>query len=754
MENLLWYKKPAENFEEALPLGNGKIGAMVYGKTDVEKISLNADSLWTGYPSYDVENNNAYNSYLKMRKAFNDNKIKEAEEILENGFVGIEVQAYLPAGNLFIKAGDKSVTNYKRSLNLENGMAESTYNLNECKVKSETFISAVDNVLVHKIETAKKHDFEIWLESPLKNDITIHDDVIVLKGQAPDKRENEPELFTYDRDDTVKYSMAMKVMTDGIEYIKEGKVSVGQATYVIVYLSVITSYTAWNRLPDGEHMQHAQININNAAKKGYDAVKKSHTEDFSSYYNRVKLNIKTDENNIPTDERIKAENKDTGLAVLLFNFGRYLLISSSRSGSLATNLQGIWNEEPIAPWASNYTVNINTEMNYWPALMCDLAEFMDPLIELIKMTCESGKRTAKEYYNVDKGFTAHHNYDIWGKTTPAPGSPRWSYWCMSSGWMCRHLFEYYQYTNDIKFLEETAFPIMYEAALFYMEIMEEHDGKLIITPSTSPENGYMHDKQAAFLAKYTTMTQAILIDLFENLKKTCDILGKTELKRELDEKYPIEKLDVYKIGSKGQLLEYDEEYEEEDIHHRHVSHLYGLYPGESINSEELINAAKRSLEIRGDGGTGWSLGWKVNLWSKLKDGNHSLQIVKNQLNYIPATKNFDYSRGGTFANLFDAHPPFQIDGNFGVTSGIAQMFLQCENDTVKILPALPDEFGCGSIEGLKAVGNITVSVWWNDKKVEKIRLISPVDQTIKISIQNNQADTLTLKKDIPCEMNF
>ncbi len=754
MENLLWYNEPAENFEEALPIGNGKIGAMVYGKTDIEKISLNADSLWTGYPSYDVENNNAYNNYLKMRKAFDENKVKEAEEILENGFVGIEVQAYLPAGNLYIKLGDNSVKNYKRSLNLENATAQSKYTVNESDVKSKTFISAVDNVLVHKITSTKKRDFEIWTESLLKNNIILQDDCIILMGQAPDLRQNKPELFTYDRNDTVKYAVAVKVVTDGILNIKDNKIFTENSSEIIIYLSIATSYIAWNKIPDAEYKNKAKNAVLTASEKGYDAVKKSHTEDFSSYYNRVKLNIKTDENNIPTDERIKAENKDAGLAVLLFNFGRYLLISSSRSESLATNLQGIWNEELIAPWASNYTVNINTEMNYWPALMCNLSEFMNPLINLIKMTSESGKRTAKEYYNVDKGFTAHHNYDIWGKTTPSPGSPRWSYWCMSSGWMCRHLFEYYQYTNDIKFLEETAFPIMYEAALFYMQIMEEHDNKFIITPSTSPENGYINDGQTTFLAKYTTMTQAILIDLFENLKKTCDILGKTELKKELEEKYPKEKFDVYKIGSKGQLLEYDKEYEEEDVHHRHVSHLYGLFPGESINSEELVNAAKKSLEIRGDGGTGWSLGWKVNLWSKLKDGNHALKMVENQLNFIPAMKDFDYSRGGTYPNLFDAHPPFQIDGNFGVTAGIAQMFLQCENDTVKILPALPDVFGCGSIEGLKAVGNITVSIWWNDKKVEKIKLISPVDQTIKISIQNNPADTLTLKKDIPCEKNF
>lgn len=734
MENLLWYSKPAGYFEEALPIGNGKMGAMVYGRHDTEKISLNEDSLWTGYPFVDGDNAAAYDNYKKMRAEFDKGNLEEAEKILEENFVGKEVQSYLPAGNLFIKMDDGEVRDYKRSLDLEFGKATSGYISGDCRVDTITFASAVDGVIVHEIKTSGKHDMQIWLESALKNNVTSIGDCLVLSGQAPDRSERPIKPYSYDRTDTIKYTIAVKTVTDGELEINDGILLVKNSTSTVIFLTIKTSFTAWNMLPDKEHLNEALRIVNVASQKSVNDIRESHAKDFSSYYNRVKLNIKHESVNLPTESRVAADNKDLGLVELLFNFGRYLLISSSRSGSHATNLQGIWNEELTPPWRSDYTVNINTEMNYWPALMCNLAEFTQPLTELIKVTAQTGKKTAKQYYNVDKGYTAHHNYDIWGKTSPAPGSSRWAYWCMSSGWMCRHLFEYYQYTGDIKFLEETAFPIMYEAALFYMELLEEHDGKLIITPATSPEHGYRNNGRVNLLAKYATMSQAILMDLFGNLIKSCEILGKTELKAELESKYSPERFDVYKTGSQGQLLEYDDDYEDEEIHHRHVSHLYGLYPGESIRSEKLINAAKKSLEIRGDLGTGWSIGWKTNLWARLKDGNHTLLMMRNQLNYVPSEKNINNGRGGTYANLFDAHPPFQIDGNFGVTSGIAQMFLQCEDDIVKILPALPDEFTEGSVEGLKAIGNITVSVWWNKNKATKIRLVSPISQRIKVSV--------------------
>ena len=746
MENLLWYNKPADNFEEALPLGNGKMGAMVYGRSDTEKISLNEDSLWTGYPCYDDDNADAYNVYSEMKKLFKQNKRYDAQELLEKGFSGGDVQSYLPAGNILIKMGDCEYTEYIRSLDLACAVAKSRYMKKECEVKTETFISGTDNVLAHSIVSSEKHDFEITLESPLKHTVSVCENMLILAGSAPDNREYKPELFTYNRNDTIKYTIALKPVTDGKISFKNGIITVKNAARLILYLSVKTSYTAWNRVPDAEHASLAAETVKHAAEKGYEALKRTHISDFSSYFNRVKLNISKDTEDMPTDERIKSEEKTAGLMELLFNFGRYLIISASRKDSLAANLQGIWNEELIAPWGSEYTTNINTQMNYWPVLMCNLPEFMQPLIDLIKITAVSGKNTANKYYRAD-GFAAHHNYDIWGKTTPAPGSARWSYWCMSAGWMCRHLFEYYRYTNDIKFLEETAFPIMYEAANFYMQMFEEDNGKLIITPSTSPENGYIYNGKTVYLAKFTTMTQAIIMDLFKNLTDACEILGKNDLKKELMEKYPLEKFNTYKIGSKGQLLEYDEEYPEEDVHHRHISHLYGLFPGESITTDDKIlsEACKKSLEIRGDNGTGWSLGWKANLWSKLKDGNHALKIIKTQLKYVPASKDFDYHFGGTYANLFDAHPPFQIDGNFGVTAGIVQMFLQCENDVIKILPALPDEFKNGSVEGLSAKGNIIVSMWWSEGKAVRIKLFSPFEQIVRINVQNGEIRKIKLE---------
>jgi len=745
MENLLWYKEEAKAFEEALPLGNGNIGAMVYGRTDLEKISLNADTLWSGHPE---ENNDSkpYSRYLEMKKVFSEGKRKEAQDIIEDGFCGKPTNAYLPAGNLFIKMGNKTCKNYRRQLRLDLATASYRYDTEDGEIKSEAFISAVDNVLVYRISSSKKQDFELWLDAQLKHTVSNNENVLLLSGKAYDERY---ETDSYDRDDTIKYTIALLPVTDGEIASLDGKISVRKATELTVYLSIKTSFVAWNKVPDAEHLLPVIATVKNAALKGFDTVKEDHIKDFSSYYSRVITDFGSETMDISTVERIKSEKKDLGLVELLFNFGRYLIISSSRRGSLATTLQGIWNEKLSPDWGSAYTTNINTEMNYWPVLMCNLPEFAEPLTELIKSISKSGEITAKTHYG-SCGFTAHHNFDIWAKTTPAPRSSCcWMYWCLGSGWMCKHLFDYYEYTNDLDFLENTALPIMESAAAFYMDILEKDGNKMILTPSISPENAYYYEGQSLHLAKYTTMSQAIIMDLFRNIEKACEILGK-----EKPDLYPQEMLNTYEVGSKGQLLEYDDDYEEPEPTHRHVSHLYGLYPGESITIEnqELSDACKKSLEIRGDLGSGWSLGWKTSLWAKLKDGNRALKVAKNQLRFVDSSSQKYDGKGGSYTNMLCAHPPFQIDGNFAITSGIAQMFLQCENDKIKILPALPDEFKQGSIKGLLAKGNIVTNIWWENRSLKKVQFISQTDQNIKVEIQNGKPFDISLKKDIPFEI--
>ncbi|MBQ7049497.1 MAG: glycoside hydrolase family 95 protein, partial [Firmicutes bacterium] len=422
-------------------------------------------------------------------------------------------------------------------------------------------------------------------------------------------------------------------------------------------------------------------------------------------------------------------------------------------GTQATNLQGIWSALIQPPWNCNYTININTEMNYWPTLMCGLTECTQPLVAFIQKIAQTGRAAAQNFYGAE-GFTSHHNVDLWGHASPVggrdnPSSNLYANWCLSSGWLCAHLFWQYEYTLDEDFLRSTAYPIMKEAAKFYLSVMIEDNGELILCPSSSPENAYYGDdgKKHA-LTKKATMSQAIIYELLTNCLKSCRILGidadfAARLQAALDKIHP------HTIGADGRLLEWDKDYEDAEVHHRHVSHLYGLFPGEQITCEatpELAEACKKTLEVRGDAGTGWSLGWKVNLWAKLKDGDRTLKLVHDQLTYVSSTETKYAGMGGTYPNMLDAHPPFQIDGNFGVTSGIAQMFVQHENGKILILPALPSSFADGEIRGLRTKGDITLSIAWKGGKAEKVTLVSPFTQVVQVQV-NDQLIEVSLKAD-------
>ena len=747
MENYLRYSTPATVFEEALPLGNGQLGAMVYGKSDIERISLNHDTLWSGKP-HDSFVKGAYESNERARALIEQGKRYEAQREIEENFTGEYLCSYMLLGTLFIKnlSSDKEVTGYKRILDLEKGTVSVSYTQDGCDHSREYLVSYPHNCMVVKLKTSKPVSYELYGDCVGKSHVTSFNDTLYFSGECPTSL--PPEYIRHEKPvyydgEGVRVTAIAKIKTDGD--VKNGAgeaITVENACEVVIYFCAETSFIDFDKLPNKKTFEPCFDRMKELCEIPYDDIKDEHIKDFSSLYNRVKTDFGGKEDLSDTDERLKRKEKDLGLCELLYNFGRYLIIAGSREGSRATNLQGIWNESYYAPWSSNYTLNINAEMNYWPVLMNDLVSCNLPIIEQTKNISKNGAITAKELYHAE-GFVAHHNSDLWAHTTPVGAkkmnSSQYAYWNMSGGWLCRHLFEHYEYTLDKDYLQNTAYPIMKECAKFYLSVMKEWNGKYIVTPSTSPENSYILDGKLIYLARYTTMSQSIVEDLFKNISKVAKILGiDDDFTKEIEAKK--DKLGIYEKGSEGQLLEYDGEFEESDIYHRHVSHLYGFYPADVITTEnnpDVANMVRRSLERRGDEGTGWSMGWKVCLWAKLKDGDHALKLVKNQLRFMPAKPDDGvdmWHSGGTYANMFDAHPPFQIDGNYGVCAGIAQMFLQCEDGKIRILPALPREMKEGSIKGLLAKGNIKVDIEWKNNKLSYLKLVTPIKQTAIINI--------------------
>ncbi len=736
MQNLLKYKNEANTFEEALPIGSGKLGAMVYGKGEVERVSLNFDELWSGKPGRHTRKG-AYESYKKAQKEILCGNVEAAERFIEGGISGDWTDMYMPLGNLYIDGLKAVGEDYTRELNMregivsvKNGMAERTY-------------FCYNDTLVVRI--TGESDFNVYLDSQLKYTTYTEGEKYILNGECPtyilsDAQSPTGEGICGYMGDGVHFAAVIAVKTDGrAEY--SDKIYISDATDTVITLNVVSSFTSPTAEPNAEYLKPCIDKAN--AQIDYSALIEQHKKYFSECFDRVVLDLCAEQSEEDTLTRLRAGDKSVGMVELLFNFGRYLVISSSAPGSRATNLQGIWNEQFFPPWNSNYTVNINTQMNYWPVLPVGLTEFYEPMIELIKTLSETGRKTARDFYHAD-GFCLHHNTDIWGHSTAVgdrkPGSARWGFWNASGGWMCQHLFEYYEYTEDTDFLRSIGYPIMKEAARFYLDILVEYNGMYIITPATSPENAYMLDGRRCCVSKWATMTQAIVEELFINCVKSAEVLGiDDEFVQKLNSVIP--KLHPHIIADDGRLLEWEEDFEETDVNHRHVSHLYGLYPGTTITTDatpELAEACKKSLLKRGDDGTGWSLGWKANLWAKLKDGDHALKIIKRQLELVEGEGERFWAAGGTYPNFFDAHPPFQIDGNFGVTAAIVLMLMQCEDGVIKILPALPSDFKSGSVSGLRAKGDICVDITWDNNKAQSVTLTSKRDKTVEMLVDSNK----------------
>ena len=756
----LWYNRPASCWTEALPAGNGRIGAMLMGDPAQESVYLNEDTLWSGHPRR-LENVNTVESFHKIRELVFQRRYKEAEQLIE-GLDGMSFpfgESYQPLGTLKLDFSAAEYENYRRELNLDDALLTVAYDADGVRYSRELLVSAPGQVMAVKLSASQpgKVSFRMSVDCPLHHEACCEDGMMWVMVQAPSRV--DPNYHEGD-DEPVKYSdapeeravrawTAVQIRHTGGELkAEDGALTLSGANEAVILLAARTSFRRYDLFPDiPDEEIRAKCLSDLKGVEDYESLKAAHVADHRKYMSRVQLQLGGESReDRPTDERLRNFNPDqpdAGLYPMLFQYGRYLLIAGSRPGTQALNLQGIWNQEVRPPWSSNYTININTEMNYWPAMICNLAEMQLPLIDFAGELCESGRDLAKNLYGA-RGSVAHHNSDLWRFAWPVgshtPGSTGYGFWNMSLPWLCNHVFERYEYTLDEAYLRDTAWPIMRDAAMFVMDMLvEDEDGTLIVSPATSPENRYSIGDFNPAVDRTTAMSMAMARELFGNSIKTCEILGvDAEFADEM--RAALAKLRPDKISESGRMMEWYEDHDEKEVHHRHISHLYGAHPAQHINPEdspELMNAVRRSLEVRGDEGTGWSLAWKVCQWARQMDGDHALQVLKMQLRLVDGSKTNYHGGGGSYANLFCAHPPFQIDGNYGVAAGIAEMLLQSRGDRLLILPALPAEWNSGSVRGLCARGGVEAGIVW-DGESGCAKLSCASERTVRLSIGKGQ----------------
>lgn len=729
----LIYNKPAENWNEALPIGNGKLGAMVFGGAAQEHLQLNEETIWAGEPGNNVPKN-TFDSIQKVRKLLNDGEFEKAQNLTNSTYPRTAPKdlnygmPYQTMGDLFIDfKGHENFTHYQRILDIENALSTVLYKVKGTTYKREIFSSFVDNVVVIRLTSSKRANlnFSMSATTPHKlQSVFTQSNQLIINGTSGsvDNKIGRVKFKT----------VAVPVLKGGKITSSKGKITISGANEVIIYVSTATNFVKYNDLSGNPHAKVTEY-LNSALKKSFNEELKAHIQKYQQYFKRVSLDLgKTEQIKKTTDVRIQefGTASDPDLVALYFQFGRYLLISSSQQGTQPANLQGIWNYQLNPAWDSKYTVNINTEMNYWPAENTNLPEMHEPLFDMIQDLSVTGEESAKEMYHA-RGWNMHHNTDLWRITGVVDGG-FYGMWPMGGAWLTQHLWNHYLYTGDKEFLKKY-YNALKGCALFYLDVLQQDPSQqyLVVSPSMSPENKYVKDVS---ITAGTTMDNQLVFDVFNNFINAANILNEDQnLSDEI--KTALSKLPPMQIGQYSQLQEWLKDMDKTTDKHRHISHLYGLFPSGQISpfrNPDLTEAAKNSMTYRGDKSTGWSMGWKVNWWARLLDGNRAFKLISDQL--TPAPMETKGQSGGTYPNLFDAHPPFQIDGNFGCTSGIAEMLLQSYDGYIYILPALPDALPNGSIKGLKARGGFEIDIDWKNSKLTKLVIKSTLGGNARIRI--------------------